>query len=52
MSRKPRLLARFLTAYNLGRIASYTVAGGLSGFIGSALSGALFFPGIHEILRS
>jgi sulfite exporter TauE/SafE len=44
-------LARFLAAYNLGRVASYTVAGGVGGFIGSALSGALLFPWTHEAPR-
>jgi hypothetical protein len=50
--RSPDCLARFLAAYNLGRVASYTVAGGVGGFIGSALSGAVLLPGIHEALRT
>lgn len=49
--RSPGCLARYLTAYNLGRIASYTVAGGLGGAVGSALSGALYLPGVHELFR-
>lgn len=47
----PRCLARYLAAYNLGRIASYTVAGGLGGLIGSALSGAQLIPMVHELFR-
>ena len=48
---RPGCLARFLAAFNLGRIASYTVAGGIGGTIGSALSGALILPSLHEIFR-
>lgn len=48
---QPGHLARFLAAFNLGRIASYTVAGAIAGSIGSALSGALVLPYLHEIFR-
>jgi hypothetical protein len=50
--RSPGCLARFLAAYNLGRVASYTAAGGVGGYVGSALSGALFFPQLHDVLRT
>jgi len=47
----PRCLAGYLAAYNLGRITSYTIAGALGGLIGSALSGALVAPGVHDLFR-
>jgi len=46
-----RCLIRYLAAYNLGRIASYVLAGGIGGMIGSALSGAVLVPGVHEAFR-
>lgn len=46
-----RCLAQYLAAFNLGRIASYTVAGGLSGLVGSTLSGALRIPAVHDLFR-
>lgn len=49
--RSPRCLARYLAAYNLGRIASYAAAGWLGGLIGSALSGVEFLPAAHGYLR-
>lgn len=49
--RDPRCLARYLAAYNLGRIGSYGLAGGLGGLLGSALSGALVAPIVHELVR-
>lgn len=49
--RNPRCLARYLAAYNLGRIASYGVAGGVGGLIGSALSSAELLPIGHEFFR-
>lgn len=47
----PYCLARYLAAYNLGRIASYSIAGALGGLIGSALSGAGRIPEVHELIR-
>lgn len=47
----PRCLARFLAAYNLGRIISYGLAGGVGGLIGSVLSSAEVFPVAHEAFR-
>jgi len=47
----PGCLGRYLAAYNLGRIASYTLAGGVGGLIGSALSAALILPGAHGLFR-
>lgn len=49
--RDPHCLIRYLVAYNLGRIMSYTVAGGIGGLIGSALSGAVLIPAVHEFFR-
>jgi uncharacterized protein len=49
--RSPRCLAGYLAAYNLGRIASYAIAGGVGGLIGSALSGAEFVPAAHDFFR-
>lgn len=49
--RNSHCLARYLAAYNLGRIASYGVAGGVGGLIGSALSGAEFVPIAHDFFR-
>jgi len=46
-----RCLARYLAAYNLGRVASYTAAGGLGGLVGSALSGAIHIPEIQGLFR-
>jgi hypothetical protein len=49
--RDPGCLIRYLAAYNLGRIASYVLAGGIGGMIGPVLSGATLAPGIHEAFR-
>jgi hypothetical protein len=45
----PGCVARFVAAYNMGRLASYGLAGGLGGLIGSALSAVELLPGVHEI---
>lgn len=47
----PRCLVRYVTAYNLGRISSYGLAGALGGLIGSTLSGAQSIPMAHELFR-
>jgi hypothetical protein len=46
-----RRLALFLTAYNLGRVASYAVAGALFGGLGGLLIAAGEGERLHDVLR-
>lgn len=49
--REPACLARYIAAYNLGRVATYTAAGGLGGLFGAALAGAGQVSLVQETLR-
>ena len=49
--RNPACLARYVAVYNLGRITTYAIAGGLGGALGAALSGAEEILALHEVLR-
>jgi len=49
--RRPACLARYLAAYNLGRVATYAAAGGLGGLFGAALAGAGQGSPVQGVLR-
>ncbi len=47
----PPHLAAYLSLYNLGRIGSYTLAGGLVGYVGAGITDAEFFSYGRDVAR-
>ena len=47
----PSNLAGYLSLYNLGRIGSYTLAGGVVGFLGAGINNTQLYAAGHDAVR-